>query len=514
MNTTKTKVSTQSKILQASEVEAIRRDSEGQSIIHAHGVFDLLHVGHIRHLEQAKTLGDCLVVSLTPDRFVNKGPNRPAFTERLRAEALAAMEAVDFVVINDQPTAVELILQLRPQIFVKGKEFADLEDITQAVGKEAEAIAEVGGRIEFVGDITFSSSSLINQYMGTLNDEQQAFLEGVRSRYSLDEILSWLEKPAGDVVALMSETILDEYLFSSPLGQSSKDPILAVQQDRLEVCPGGGLAIANHLAGFCRSVHFVSRLGENTADLESCQSLLRPNVEADLLTRVNTPTIRKRRVVDAYSGNKLLEIYEMDDRVNDTAEDQALVSSLNAGEAHLDGGPLVVADYGHGLISPALAHTLGQWTGFLALNCQCNAGNKGMNSFKKYPRADYLCMAEKELQMEYREGKSDESLYLGKLADSLGAAQALLTRGKCGTFFYQAGSDGHAGPCLTNHVVDRVGAGDSVLAVTSLLLQYQAPPDIVNLTANAAGAIQVSELGNRHCLDRVTLSRFLTSLLK
>ena len=106
MNTIKTKVSTQSKILQASEVEAIRRDSEGQSIIHAHGVFDLLHVGHIRHLEQAKTLGDCLVVSLTPDRFVNKGPNRPAFTERLRAEALAAMEAVDFVVINDQPTAV------------------------------------------------------------------------------------------------------------------------------------------------------------------------------------------------------------------------------------------------------------------------------------------------------------------------------------------------------------------------------------------------------------------------
>ena len=181
MNTIKTKVSTQSKILQASEVEAIRRDSEGQSIIHAHGVFDLLHVGHIRHLEQAKTLGDCLVVSLTPDRFVNKGPNRPAFTERLRAEALAAMEAVDFVVINDQPTAVELILQLRPQIFVKGKEFADLEDITQAVGKEAEAIAEVGGRIEFVGDITFSYSSLINQYMGMLNDEERGKILGLNA---------------------------------------------------------------------------------------------------------------------------------------------------------------------------------------------------------------------------------------------------------------------------------------------------------------------------------------------
>jgi cytidyltransferase-like protein len=90
---------------------AILRNAQlnGLKIVQAHGVFDLLHVGHIRHLEQAKELGDILVVTITPDRFVNKGPHRPAFTEKLRAHALAALESVDFVATTDSPTSVTAI---------------------------------------------------------------------------------------------------------------------------------------------------------------------------------------------------------------------------------------------------------------------------------------------------------------------------------------------------------------------------------------------------------------------
>ena len=65
--------------------------AKGKKIVHCHGVFDLLHLGHIKHFEEAKTLGDVLVVTITPDEFVNKGPNRPAFTTLLRLEALALL---------------------------------------------------------------------------------------------------------------------------------------------------------------------------------------------------------------------------------------------------------------------------------------------------------------------------------------------------------------------------------------------------------------------------------------
>src|SRR5436853_363146 len=94
--------------------------AQGKKIVHCHGVFDLLHIGHIKHLEAARHLGDALVVTLTPDRFVNKGPHRPAFPERLRAEALASLACVDFVGINEWPTAVETIRKLRPDFYVKG----------------------------------------------------------------------------------------------------------------------------------------------------------------------------------------------------------------------------------------------------------------------------------------------------------------------------------------------------------------------------------------------------------
>jgi len=103
----------------------------------AHGVFDLLHVGHIRHLREAKALGDVLVVTLTEDSRVNKGPGRPAFTETLRAEALAALEAVDFVAISRHATAVPVIATIKPNVYVKGPDYKDAaRDITGALPKK------------------------------------------------------------------------------------------------------------------------------------------------------------------------------------------------------------------------------------------------------------------------------------------------------------------------------------------------------------------------------------------
>src|SRR6201997_5886720 len=91
----------------AAACEQARR--AGQTVVQAHGTFDLLHLGHVRHLEAARRLGDVLVVTVTADRFVNKGPGRPVFNEGLRGEMLAALEYVDWVAINEAPDAVTAI---------------------------------------------------------------------------------------------------------------------------------------------------------------------------------------------------------------------------------------------------------------------------------------------------------------------------------------------------------------------------------------------------------------------
>ena len=165
----------------------------GKKIVHCHGVFDLLHIGHIKHLEAARKLGDVLVVTLTPDRFVNKGPHRPAFPERLRAEALASLVCVDFVAINEWPTAVETIGRLRPNYYVKGVvREAGKRDHTNAIDLEGNAVKAAGGELVLTDEETFSASTLINRFMDVFSAETKTFLEQFRAKHPPEEIVGYL----------------------------------------------------------------------------------------------------------------------------------------------------------------------------------------------------------------------------------------------------------------------------------------------------------------------------------
>src|SRR5260221_1121648 len=136
--------------------------SQGKTVSHSHGVFDLVHVGHIRHFGQAKKLADVLIVTLTKDAFVNKGPHRPAFAQEARAETIASLEVVDYVALNDGPLAVKAISTIKPSFYVKGSEYRAIEkDITGGIAIEIEAVRAVSGEIRFKDQITFYSSALI-----------------------------------------------------------------------------------------------------------------------------------------------------------------------------------------------------------------------------------------------------------------------------------------------------------------------------------------------------------------
>ncbi|RJX34030.1 MAG: hypothetical protein C4525_07795 [Desulfarculus sp.] len=138
--------------------------AEGKKVGLCHGCFDLMHPGHIKHLQAAKSQCDVLVVTLTPDQWVDKGPNRPVFNQLLRAESLAALECVDFVAINKWPTAEDTLRLLRPDLYFKGQEFATLRDKTGKIQKEACVLKEIGTELRCTQEIVFSSSKLLNKY--------------------------------------------------------------------------------------------------------------------------------------------------------------------------------------------------------------------------------------------------------------------------------------------------------------------------------------------------------------
>jgi len=137
----------------------------GRTVVLCHGCFDLLHVGHARYLQQARALGDVLAVTVTPDRFVDKGPNRPAFPAAQRAELLAALACVDHVAINRWPTAVQTIALLRPAVYAKGAEYRDAANHPASpVGQERAAVEAAAGQLALIDGEKLSSTAILNRH--------------------------------------------------------------------------------------------------------------------------------------------------------------------------------------------------------------------------------------------------------------------------------------------------------------------------------------------------------------
>ena len=152
------------KIVSISQLKKILKKNNYKTAL-VHGVFDILHIGHKRYFEEAKSLCDKLIFSITVDKFVNKGPSRPIFNQKLRAEMLASIEFIDFVVISDHETSVNIINEIKPNLYIKGKDYKNLKnDLTKNIFKEKKAVEKNKGKLIFTDGIQFSSSNLINNF--------------------------------------------------------------------------------------------------------------------------------------------------------------------------------------------------------------------------------------------------------------------------------------------------------------------------------------------------------------
>src|SRR4030042_2341505 len=303
--------------------------ANNKKIVHCHGVFDIFHIGHIRYLEQAKRMGNVLVVTVTPDRYVDKGPGKPVFNEALRAESSASLHFVDYVAINQWPTAVEAIRLLKPDLYVRGSDFKNRPlDISENTAKEEDVVREVGAILAYTDDIHFSSSGLINRYLSNFPEEVQDYINVLRQRYSCDQILQTIEKMANLRVLVVGDTILDEYQYCEAIGKSSKDPVLALKYQSHDLFAGGVLAVANHVANFVKNVHLVTVLGEKDDYEAFIRSQLQPKISPYFIKQDNAPTLIKRRFIEGYSLNKLFEVYVMDNSGLTPEKDQQLCKYL------------------------------------------------------------------------------------------------------------------------------------------------------------------------------------------
>lgn len=133
-------------------------------VVLVHGVFDLLHVGHVRHLNESKSFGEFLVVSITADIFVNKGPNRPVYNENIRAEIISNIKSVDFVIINNSENCSAILSFLKPDFFVKGIDYKNMRnDPKTNLYSEILTAKELGVEIRFTNSAKFSTTETIDK---------------------------------------------------------------------------------------------------------------------------------------------------------------------------------------------------------------------------------------------------------------------------------------------------------------------------------------------------------------
>jgi rfaE bifunctional protein nucleotidyltransferase chain/domain len=488
--------------------------SRGKRIAHCHGAFDLVHPGHIHYLQTAKEQADILVVTVIADAYVDKGPGRPVYNQRLRAEMLAALEAVDYVTIVESNSAAEAIRSIQPNVYVKGiKDQSDDAAIPFELDiDEQAAIESVGARIHLVEDTLFSSTSLLNAYFSVYPPETDAYLRSFRSQYSPDEVIAYLESLRGLKVLVVGDAIIDEYHFCRPYGMASKSTGLAAQFIESEKYAGGSLAVANHIAGFCDTVDLVTVLGNQESHEEFIRGHLKPNIRPTFFFRDDSPTVIKRRYVRPFLTLKLFEISFFNDRPLPEEVDNQLIDYLHSVLTDYD--LVLVCDFGHGMLYGKSVDLLSREARFMALNVQLNSANYGFNVVAKYPHADYVCIDEEETRMATRARYGPLENLFEQIMDKLDCQTMTVTRGHNGSTTCRQGEGYTSSPVLSQGVVDPIGAGDAYLAITSLCACECYPLDIIGFIGNAVGALAVRIVGNKSSVEPAELYRFIRGVMK
>lgn len=503
------------KIKTLSDLAKITADlkTKGKKIVQCHGVFDLVHLGHIRHFNLAKKEGDVLVVTITRDKYVKRGPGRPIFNEHLRAETLASLAITDYICIVDSSTATECIKILKPDVYAKGADYKERDkDITGKIYEEEEAVKSIGGRFVITDDITFSSSSLINDYLDVYSPRTVKYLKALKKRYSIDSIIDRLHSLKNLKALVIGDAIIDQYHYCSPIGKSSKEPIVVNRYLSEESFAGGSLATANNVASICGEVDLLTVLGAKDSFESFIRSKLSPNVNPIFSYRPDTGTTIKRRFVSEGADRKFFEICYMKDNDISKREETKIIQHLEKTIRNYD--LVVVSDFGHGLLTKHVIEFICAKAKYLAINVQTNSANIGFNLVTKYPHANCVCIDEMELRFATHDRFSDLRTHAKKIYQELKCEHIITTRGPFGSLCYSKTDGFHETPAFSYRVIDAIGAGDAFFAFVAPCFAAGLPQDLVSFIGNAVGSLAVQIICNREPVRFADLVKFITRLLK
>lgn len=525
-----------SKILGLEGLVEARRAARasGRRVVQCHGCFDIVHPGHIRHLRQAKAMGDVLLVSITGDSWIGKGAGRPLIPEELRAENLAAIDFVDWVHVDPHASAVELLERVAPDVYVKGKEYEHNRD--PRFTAERDAVERGGGRVVFSsGDIVFSSTALIaameqsvdpfHKRLATLSDSPEL---------SANELGALMSRFRGRRVVVVGEVILDTYVLCDRPEVAGESPVMTLRPIERRRYDGGAAILARHLAAMGARPVLVTALPDDHEGQAMRRRLTIEGVDIRAIP-VSSPVPEKQRFL--VGSQKMMKLDLVQPLVLDARQQRRLVE-LAVEAAAAEGGGMqagagthaaIITDFGLGLFSPVsvsrLCTALRPLVGVLAGDVSGRRSN-----LSAMHHMDLLTPSEGELRESCRMFGEGLPLVVWKMLEDGVTHRAIVTMGAEGLIGFErlpgvpigeSGSLRHTGrsarravsaedagpvyqtklrsehvPALCPMGVDPLGCGDSLLAAATLALSCGGSLLAASFLGACAAAAQVKRLGN------------------
>jgi len=483
------------KIKSAQEVrDAIGPRPRKKKAIMCHGTFDVVHPGHVRHLLYAKTKADILIASLTSDVHITKGNMRPYVPEDLRAINLAALEMVDYVVIDRDPTPLKNLTIIQPDYFAKGYEYT-AGSVHPKTQEEINVLESYGGEVIFTpGDIVYSSTALIELAPPSIAVEKLMLLmqgEGV----GFDDLRGALQKLKGLHAHVVGDTIVDSYTYTSMIGGMTKTPTISVRFEKKTDFVGGAGVVAKHLKAAGAEVTFSTVLGDDAYKSFVLDDLNTYGVHCLPIIDPTRPTINKNAIVS--EGYRMLKMDTLDNRsISDKIVEQL---RRQIGDTRTDA--LVFSDFRHGIFNRGTIPILTSAIPAGAFRVADSQVASRWGNILEFEGFDLITPNEREARFAL----GDQDSVLRPLA------LELHRRSKCKTVILKCGDRGlityrsdsaedyrafFTIESFANRVVDAVGAGDALLAYATLALVATKNDAIASILGNMAAGIECEHDGN------------------
>ena len=461
-----------------------------------HGVFDLVHPGHIRHLTYTKSKSSILIVSITSDFHVKKADLRPYVPQKLRAENLAALEFVDYVLIDENETPITNIKKIKPDYFVKGYEYIKSKKGNPKTIEEKNVLRSYGGQFLFTpGDYIMSSSSIIENENPDLSlIKLKSLLEG--EKISFKKIFDTLKNFEGTEVLVVGDTIIDTYINTTLLGSNAKTPTFSTKYLGEKKYIGGAAIVAQHLKAAGAKVKFCSVLGKDSLSNLVKNEIKKSGIKDLTIIDDQRPTTEKKYYIS--DGYRLLKV----DTVDNSPVNNEIIKKISNHIKKHKKGIVIFSDFRHGIFSNE------------SIKILKNSINKGVfkvgdsqvasrwGNILDFNNFDLITPNEREARFAL----ADQDSSIRPLATKL------YEQANCKTLIFKLGAKGiltlrrkfskkdlrsfFVIDALEKNAIDPVGCGDALISYASLGLFVSKNPLIASVLGSISASIVSTINGN------------------